>query len=338
LEFGSRLSGKAVLFPLSDEHVLFCSQHRAVLQRCYEYVMPDHATMLKLATKDGLQAIARELEIPAPRTLGIGEAMPIEAIATEITYPVILKPTDSSYWHTPQITRLLLTDLLGARAKVVLCRNGAELLHAYRAIAAFDDRLLVQEVIPGEDSRLAYFACYLDRQSVPLGVFAGRKHRVIPVGFGSASYVRSVHDPDLQAVALRLLVSAGYQGLAGVEFKRDSRDECYKLIEVNTRFGMWDGLSVKCGVDLPYIAYRDALRQPVEPQVSYRENVIWIDWQRDARAAILYRRNGQLSLGQWLGSLRGEKMWAIYSRDDWRPGMAFTGLLLQRLWGRVTRQ
>ena len=32
-------------------------------------------------------------------------------------------------------------------------------------------------------------SAYLDRQSRPLAVFAGRKLRVVPTGFGSASYV-----------------------------------------------------------------------------------------------------------------------------------------------------
>jgi predicted ATP-grasp superfamily ATP-dependent carboligase len=88
-------------------------------------------------------------------------------------------------------------------------------------------------------------------------------------------------------------------------------------------------------VDLAYLAYQDALRQPVEPQLAYRDDMIWVDWQRDMRAAFDYRRKGQLSIGQWLGSLRGEKMWAIYSRDDPGPGAAFTVALLGKMWERI---
>jgi predicted ATP-grasp superfamily ATP-dependent carboligase len=73
----------------------------------------------------------------------------------------------------------------------------------------------------------------------------------------------------------------------------------------------------------------------VEPQLTYRDNVIWVDWQRDLRAAIAYWRKGQLSFGEWLRSLQGEKMWAIYSKDDWRPGAAFTFTLVRRMWQRI---
>ena len=334
LDLGRRL-GSAVLYPLSDMHVLLCSRHRDVLGRYYKYVMPEHWTMERLTTKDGLRAAAQEVRMPTPTTMPVNGAMSIEELAAAVSYPAILKPTESTYWHTPEFASLLRQGLLQGRAKVVLCRDPKELVAAYRHIAAHDSRLVIQEVIPGEDSRLAYIAFYLDRNSRPMGIFAGKKLRVIPTGFGSASYVRTFHDPELEAAALELLTASCYQGLGGLEFKKDPRDGTYKLIEFNTRFGMWDGLGARVGVDLAYIAYRDALQQPVEPELAYRDDVIWVDWQRDLRAAIDYRRQGELSIPQWLGSLQGEKMWAIYSRDDWGPGAAFTVALLGKMWERI---
>ncbi len=334
LDLGKSL-GRAVLFPLSDAHVLLISRHREQLQRYYDYRMADHDTMEKLTTKDGLRLAAQEAGVLTPQTIPVQDGRGIDEIAAQVVYPVILKPTESTYWHAPELTRMLRRGLFEGRAKVVLCHDAGELVRAYERIAAHDGRLVVQEVIPGEDSRLAYIAFYLDGQSRPLGMFAGRKLRVIPTGFGSASYVRSFHDPDLVDVAVRLLQPTCYQGLGGLEFKKDPRDDTYKLIEFNTRFGMWDGLGARCGVDLAYIAYRDTLGLPVEPPAGYRDEVIWIDWQRDLRAVMSYWQRGDLSLGQWLRSLQGEKMWAIYSADDWRPGAAFTLSLAGKMWDRI---
>ena len=103
-------------------------------------------------------------------------------------------------------------------------------------------------------------------------------------------YGRSFHDPELDEVSLRLLSATGYKGLGGVEFKKDPRDECYKLIEFNTRLGLWDCFGMRCGVDIPYIAYCDALEQPVTPQRTYREGMFWVDFQRDARAFLILRQ------------------------------------------------
>ncbi len=60
------------------------------------------------------------------------------------------------------------------------------------------------------------------------------------------------------------------------------------------------------------------------PALGYRENVIWVDWLRDVRAFLMYRRERRLGFREWLASLRGEKMWAVYSREDWGPGVALT--------------
>lgn len=336
VDWGKTLKTKAALYPVSDDVAMLCSRERERLQAYYEYVMPNHATMLKLAAKAGLVAAARETGVPAPRTVIPRDAQELEAVVQTLDYPTILKPIESAYWHPPEIATLLRENLFSGRAKVVLCRDAWELMRAYRAIAAHDARMIVQEVVPGPDENLAYISFYLDRQSRPLALFAGRKLRVIPIGFGSASYVRSFHDPELERVALQLLSGVGYRGLGGLEFKKDPRDGRYKLIEFNTRFGMWDGLGARCGVDTPYVAYQDALLHlPVEPQLTYHEDIIWIDWQRDVRAFLMYNKQGQLTLSQWLRSLRGEKMWAIYSRDDWRPGVAFTARLFQLFLSRL---
>jgi D-aspartate ligase len=336
VSFARGLGQRPVLYPVSDRYVLVCSRNRERLGEHYEFVMPEHALVEKLTTKDGLWAIIERFKIPAPKTFTVAKSDGVGEIARRISYPAILKPTESTYWHDPKISRLLRRGFFGGRAKVIVCRDRRELDRSYRLIAPLDSRVIVQEVIPGEDDRLVYLAFYLDRQSRPLGLFAGRKCRIIPSGFGSASYVRSFYDPELHEKASRILSEIGYQGLGGLEFKKDPRDGVYKLIEFNTRFGMWDGLGGRCGVDLPLIAYLDALGSGPEPQLRYRENAIWIDWQRDLRASLSYWRKGQLTLGQWLRSLRGAKMTAIYSRDDWKPGAVFTLSLIAKIWNRLT--
>ncbi len=337
VEFGKTLGTRAVLYPLSDRHVLLCSQYRDLLAPYYMYVMPPHETMIELTTKDGLDSVSREFSIPAPQTHFMSADSDIREVAQVVAFPVILKPTESTYWHTPEITQMLRKGLFEGRAKVIVCRTPEGLVSAFERIAEYDPRMIVQEVIPGEDSRLVYAAFYLDRTSKPLGYFSGRKHRVIPTGFGSASFVETFDDPVLKELVLQVLSSVGYQGLGGLEFKQDPRDGQYKLIEFNTRFGMWDGLGVRCGVDLPYVSYQDAIGFPIEGQFDFREGMLWVDWQRDLRAFIDYRRQGLLTWQQWRRSLRSPKMYAIYSRSDWKPGVVFTFGLIKKLGSRIAR-
>lgn len=337
VSFAKQLGTKAVLYALSDRHVLLCSQYRELLEPFYDWVIPPHESMVRLTTKDGLDSVSLEHSIPAPRTHFLSDETDIRQVASEVAYPVILKPTESTYWHSREITQLLRKGLFEGRAKVLMCRDAGELVSTFEQIALHDPRVIIQEVIPGEDSRLVYSAFYVNREGEVLGYFSGRKHRVIPTGFGSASFVETFSDPKLRSLVLRVLDAVEYRGLGGLEFKQDPRDGEYKLIEFNTRFGMWDGLGCRCGVDLPWISYRDAIGLAVDPRLEFDEGWLWVDWQRDLRAFIDYRRKSQLTFRQWRRSLRGPKMYAIYSRDDWMPGVSFTFGLAGKLGSRILR-
>ncbi len=306
--------------------------------------MPDHATVLKLLTKDGLDAVAREHGIPAPRTSIPADRAAVEAAARDLQFPVLLKPAESHAWKAPEIVRLI-----GVGTKVIPCATQGELLARYDSLCdcrseignrqsaiGNQPKVIVQEMIPGEDDRLVYCCFYIGRGGEPLGVFAGRKRRVLPPGLGSASFAESMDDPALTDATLRLLRAVNYRGLGGVEFKLDPRDHTYKLIEFNVRFGLWDALGACCGVNLAHIAWRDAQGLPVEPRLRCRTGVKWVSVQRDLSAFRLYRRQGKLTTWRWLRSLAGEKMWAVLAWDDLAPFLSTApgyvwGLLAPRI-------
>jgi len=338
VDLGKKLGEKAVLYPVSDDAVMLCSEHRDELKKYYLFVMPDHDTISALLAKDGLHRMAQTHNIPDPQMFQVNTRDELEALSGSIPFPVILKPVFSPSWLRPEIISLLRDDPLSGPPKVALCRTRDELVETYEKLSVYDSRMIIQEVIPGEDESLVYLCFYLNRDSTPLALFAGEKLRLLPVGFGSATYVRSIHDPLLEELSLKLLAETHYQGLGGIEFKKDARDGSYKLIEFNARFGMWDSCGARCGVDIPYIAYCDALGNSPEPQHQYREGVYWVDFQRDVRAFLLYRKQGLLSFNRWLKSLFVEKEWAVYSRDDRKPAFMAVLKLFTRPWNAILRK
>ena len=295
---------------------------------------PDDDTVVRLLTKDGLDRAAREHGIPAPRTFAPSNRSDVEAAAAGLDYPVILKPTESEAWKAPA-----LVELLGSGTKILSCGTPAELLACYDRIAAQDPGVVIQDMIPGEDERLVYSCFYVSRAGELLGLFSGRKLRVLPPGRGSASFVESMEDPALTDATLELVHAVGYRGLGGIEFKLDPRDDTYKLIEVNVRFGLWDALGSRCGSNLAYIAYRDALGLPVQPALRHRTGVKWISIKRDWEAFDLYREQGLLTTTQWLWSLRGKKTGAVFAWDDPKPAVTSTSRWLRGrlpgLWRRL---
>lgn len=80
----------------------------------------------------------------------------------------------------------------------------------------------------------------------------------------------SVYNEEIKELGLRLLKAMNWHGVAMVEFKLDSRDNKFKLMEVN---GRWWGslpLAIVSGVDFPYLLHRMVTEGDVEPVNEYR--------------------------------------------------------------------
>jgi predicted ATP-grasp superfamily ATP-dependent carboligase len=98
--------------------------------------------------------------------------------------------------------------------------------------------------------------------------------------------------------------------------------------------------AAQCGVPLSLMAYCDALGGPIPAARPTRLGVRWIVLERDLRAALEYRRRGELTIRGWLRSLAGPKVFGYWAWDDPRPALVRllrTCAWWRRLDGRVAR-
>ena len=87
-----------------------------------------------------------------------------------------------------------------------------------------------------------------------------RRTRQYPIDFGyTSTFVETVEQKDVEEGACRFLSSINYSGLVEVEFKRDHRDGCYKLLDVNARAWTWNALGSIAGVDFAHVLWRLAM-------------------------------------------------------------------------------
>jgi len=329
----SKASGqKPVLFPTGDNTVLCYAKYENVLKDYFLFTGPGCKTIEKLVTKDSFFRTALECNVPAPDTYVPDSLSDVNNIASKISYPCIIKPARSHSWHQESIKKIL-----DGPRKVIVARTPAELLDSYTKIAFHDPDVIISEVIRGEDSELFYFVFYVSNEGKMLGSFSGRKLRVIPVHFGSASFVESVYVEELNKVSIDFIKKLGYRGLGGIEFKRDPRDGKFKLIEFNARFGLWDMLGERCGVDIAHIAYSDVIGKEITRRVEYRTGIKWASIFRDTKAFLGYRKEGLLNFRDWLRSFHGEIQWAVFAWDDIMPSLSSTARFLLRKISRIIK-
>src|SRR6185503_5933419 len=145
----------------------------------------------------------------------------------------------------------------------------------------------------------------------------GRKLRTYPKHAGVSTLLTLVKDSEVIELGRDVAQRLELVGPVKIDFKRDAVSGQTFLLEVNARFTLWNHLGTANGVNLPLIAHRDLMGEPVETPGDFSTDVRWLSFGNDLRAYLRdYRPNDNLGLSEWLLSLKGPMIYDIFSWDD----------------------
>ena len=307
---GKRFGQKPVLYAGSDDFVHFISKYRSILYRYYEFLLPAQPLVEAVLDKRLTYELAVKHNIPCPKIFTIHDERQLEQIINEVTFPVILKPVFSSEFRK-QIGHQLYK-------KAILVDEASQLREKYLFYRQFGE-LMLQEIIPGEETCIYSVKTFFDEKMNLIGMYMNQKIHQFPPDFGSSAMVLSIRDEEVIQKAVSFLSKLQFKGLAITEFKRDQRDGELKFIEINSRIGLTQRLSVACGVDLAYLYYLSLTGQNPTPVTNQREGVKWVYLVRDFISFLQKRRNGEMTTAKWIKGLSGKKVEALFSWDDPLP-------------------
>lgn len=329
VRLGRRLDRTGVLLPCTDGSVHTVSLHRARLTDRYVLPLAPHAVVEMLMDKVSFARHAAETGLPVPHTEVVGSRAELEAAAARFNYPCVLKPPIKS-----------ATWLAKTSAKGFAVQDARQLMSVYDTVATWSPSLLVQEWVVGPEEGL--FSCngYFSEQGAPLATFVARKVRQWPPEIGTSASGEECRNDEVHATTLKLFADVGFHGLGYLEMKRDVRTGQLMIIEPNV--GRPTGRSAIAeagGVELIHTAYCDAAGLPLpEARTQRYLGAKWIDLRRDVQAAVVARRHGTLSLGEWVRWMRGPKAHAIWSPRDRAPFLVDLGHAAATGVHRVTRR
>lgn len=315
-----------ILLPMQDEAVEFVARHHDALAATYQLATQGWDVLRWACDKRLTHRLAAEAGVPYPRTWYPVAAADLERL--DIAYPVIVKPAISV--HLQYATRL----------KALPARNLDELRAQYTFAAGIipADEIMIQETIPGVGRQQFSVAAYC-RDGEPLVRMTARRTRQYPIDYGlGSSFVEAVEVPELYELAEALLHGMGVTGMVEVEFKQDVRDGRYKLLDINVRPWGWHTLGRACGLDFPYIQYRDLTGQPVEPAAP-RYGAHWVRMLTDIPAGISEVRAGRTTPISYVRSLAGRTEFSVFDWRDPVPAFGDVGSAVSRaVSGRLKRK
>jgi len=145
-----------------------------------------------------------------------------------------------------------------------------ELMRKCRLLSNSSKRsLIIQEYIPGQG--YGFFALF--NQQKLRAIFMHKRIREYPITGGASTSAESIYDPELKELSVKLLKSLNWHGVAMVEFRKDFRDNKYKLMEINPKFWGSLDLAITSQVDFPYLVCKMALEGDVKPVFNYKIGV-----------------------------------------------------------------
>ncbi|HWP91262.1 MAG TPA: hypothetical protein VNN20_03560 [Thermodesulfobacteriota bacterium] len=299
----------SLVFDTDDAVTVAISRHRRELGEFYTVVTSGWEVVRRFIEKKETYRIAKKCDVPYPMTLFPNSLDELEEIKDKIEYPCILKPV-----RVHEFARRF-------NSKNFKVDNYDQLLSKFILSLETGHEVMVQEIIPGPPGNMDNYTVYVNTNGDVGARFHRLKVRQNPPQFG-ITRVGISHDRILEVEEFteKLLREAGFRGIATAEFKRDPRDNRFKLLEVNARTIRSNWLSTYCGVNFPWIAYLDLAEGKQIDVKDYRKNVYWIDLNADIYNLTFRRSQENLGIKDFLKPyLARDKSFSVLSLDDPRP-------------------
>ena len=317
--FGSAQPERPVLFYEEDAQLLLISRHRERLAKTFRFVIADAPLVEDLLDKARFQDLAQRHGLPVPPARQF-HPVAVEPDDLDLAFPVVIKPlTRLERWN----------DVFGLR-KALEVKDVDALRALWPQLLDAGVDLLAQQLIPGAETQIESYHCYVDQRGSIAGEFTGRKIRTFPMSYGHTTALEITAAADVQRQGRDIVERLGLTGVAKLDFKRDEMGALH-LLEINPRFTLWHHPAAVAGINIPALVYADLTGTPRPAATPAKAGVRWCRAWKDLPAA----RAAGVPLSTWLPwAIRCEAKSAL----SWNDPMPFVRSALYRLAGDSTER
>lgn len=231
-DFAKAHTGKTlVLVSCGDNYTGLMARARAALEPYYKFACPTPELVAELDTKEFFYQACERHGLSYPRTFGCTNEN-YKTVELPFPFPCIIKASNSvAYWNCK----------FPHKKKVFVAYSKEEFDAITAAIysSSYQDNLVLQEYIPGDDNCMRVLNCYsgLDHKVKLMALGRPLLEEQTPEGIGNYAAIMNVRDDELMEKMKAFLEDVGWEGFSNFDMKYDARDDKYKLFEMNPRQG-----------------------------------------------------------------------------------------------------
>lgn len=252
-EYALKRNKKIILVGTNDTYVRLIVDNADFLKEWYLFNYIDKSLLDTLLIKENFyKAFANNPNINIPKTYFYDcKSHHVDlAEVNQLEFPVILKPSNNVKWHDheyPGQAKVYKVDTMDEVLKVV---NDVEK-------SGYDDILIMQEYIAGDDSCLFDSIFYCSTDGVPrVQTFAqiGLQEHT-PTGIGNLTvlvngYNQYGNTDTVRDQIKQVLIDINYRGIAEFDLKYDSNRGKFYVLEINARQARSSYYLTPCGHNL----------------------------------------------------------------------------------------
>ncbi len=308
IKWGRSKTEKSVLIPTLEEYVKILSDRRQDLEEFFLFRIPPAPLVESLLDKKTQYQMMKSYGLDVPLTVYSDENNFFAEVSGRIGFPCLFKPCRSYIWRQ-----------VPGRFKARVVHSSGELQGLWREYSSLGLTFLVQEIIPGGNEFLhSYLACY-SSEGRAIAESTAQKIRQHPDAYGTGSLIISTNNSEISSMSKEILEQIGYVGHVDMEYKLDSRDQSWKLIEVNIRCTSFVQLAIASGIDLPWVGYLETgYRTSNSPSIQ-KPGVLFMNLGWDLQSALSSGEKRWKAFFSWLLLIRKVSAFAVFNLSDIKP-------------------
>lgn len=298
-----------VLLPSNDHAVFNISGNIDRLKEYYSIISPEPQILEVIYNKELLIKLCQSIDIPVP--LSWFPEFPESVKQQEFIFPLLIKGKNglSFYRNTGK--------------KAFLAENMEDLTKTVNEIIIESpfSNIYFQNLLPFEKEKPVSFTAFSIKGEIK-SFWMGVKIREHPLHFGTATYSRTVNKPELIPLAEKLLSNLSFTGVCEIEFLLDTRDNMFKLIEVNARTWLWVDMAIKSGINYPLMIFNYLNNAETDYPLTCSADLEWIHYLTDIPYSLLGLLKGHYSFGEICKSYLRLPNPAVFDSADILPSIA----------------
>ncbi len=261
---------KLLLMGCGDSYVACIARNRDKLPSNVIVPYDEYYKLEQIIDKNFFYELCERSGIDYPKTFSLTPDM-VDDFSLPFDAPYAFKPANQIEYYKHKYA---------GQKKVFIINSFEELKKTAKEVfkAGYNDEMIVQEFIPGDDTNMRVLTSYSDKlgkvKMMCLGHVLLEEHT--PYGIGNHAVIINEYNEKLINSLKALLEKLEFKGFSNFDIKYDERDGKFKVFEMNVRQGRSNFYVTGAGHNIAKLVVNDYIyHRAIEQNIAKNEH-LWM--------------------------------------------------------------